>query len=102
MIPLRLKILGYDYEVIIEPNRNRDHGIPQSGSCNPYYQKIWIDGDDRPSDGMPSTLLHEILEAINDHLSLKLEHNVIASLESALYQVLKDNKLVFFEGNNER
>lgn len=40
-------------------------------------------------------LLHEILEFVNDMFELKLEHYKITCLETALYQVLKDNKLRF-------
>ena len=38
-----------------------------------------------------STILHEILEALNGMMELKLEHNQISSLESGLNQVLSDN-----------
>ena len=38
-----------------------------------------------------STLLHEILEALNFHLALKLEHKIIMALEAGLFQVLVDN-----------
>ena len=44
-----------------------------------------------------TTLIHEIIEALNYHLELNLEHNKITSLESGLYQVLKDNKLLNLE-----
>ena len=47
------------------------------------------------NDFQKSVLLHEIIEFINDMLELKLEHRTITCLETALYQVLKDNKLRF-------
>jgi len=40
-----------------------------------------------------STLLHEWLEFIDEMYELKLDHNKIMTLEVALYQLLKDNKL---------
>jgi len=49
--------------------------------------------DDLGEDMRDSTLLHEIIEALNYHLELKLEHNQITSLEAGLYQTLKDNNL---------
>lgn len=44
-----------------------------------------------PEDFQKSVLLHEIIEFINSMLELNLEHRTITSLETALYQVLKDN-----------
>ena len=43
------------------------------------------------------SLLHEVLEAINIHCELGLEHNVIQTLAFQLHQVLKDNNLRFGE-----
>ena len=36
-------------------------------------------------------MLHEIIEAINYHLELEMEHNVRMGLEAALFQVLTAN-----------
>jgi len=47
-----------------------------------------------------ATLIHEIIEALNYHFELGLEHNKIMSLESGLFQVLNDNDIdlsPFFE-----
>ena len=44
-----------------------------------------------PRQQLESTLLHEIIEALNHALELKLEHGAIAGLEAGLYQVLTDN-----------
>lgn len=41
-----------------------------------------------------STLLHEILEFIKHMFELKLEHRDLCCLEVALYQIIKDNKLI--------
>lgn len=43
-----------------------------------------------------TTLIHEIVEAINYLYELNLEHNKIQILEATLYQVLKDNKMIDF------
>jgi hypothetical protein len=95
-IPKKLRIAGYDYEVILDEDRNKDHGVSARGSCNAFYQKIWLDGS-QPFEGLKTTLLHEILEAVNDHYEMGLNHHTICSLETVLYQVLKENRLVFFE-----
>jgi hypothetical protein len=44
---------------------------------------------------MGSTLVHEIIEVINDLNELDLDHGKITILGNQLYQILKDNKLVF-------
>jgi len=45
-----------------------------------------------------ATLLHEILEAINFSYAVKLEHEQIMQLESALFQVLEENFPLWREG----
>lgn len=44
-------------------------------------------------DQSVSSLLHEIIEAINSDLDLKLEHRTICALESSIYQVLKSSRI---------
>ena len=41
------------------------------------------------------TLLHEIIEMINNNLQLQLEHRAIQSLGSVLQQVIVDNPHIF-------
>ncbi len=38
-----------------------------------------------------SVMLHEIIEAINWHLALNLDHSTITQLETGLYQTLTQN-----------
>ncbi len=45
----------------------------------------------KPKEHQESTLIHEILEFINSLYELELEHYKITCLETALYQVIKDN-----------
>jgi hypothetical protein len=42
-----------------------------------------------------ATLLHEVIEVINEENELKLEHRAIQTLATQLFQVLKDNPDVF-------
>jgi hypothetical protein len=46
---------------------------------------------------MMDDLLHEVVEAINCLYDLPLNHQTITTLAEALHQVLRDNRLVFFE-----
>ncbi len=38
-----------------------------------------------------AVLIHEIVEVLNFDLELKLQHEILSSLASALYQVIRDN-----------
>ena len=94
-----LKILGYDYTV--GSFSAKESNATNCGFCVFSEQHIGIDQDLSP-DMKNSTLLHEIIEALNFHLELKLEHSAITALEGGLYQVLKDNKLGNFSQFFER
>lgn len=91
-IPKKLKIGGYDIEVIIENNRTKERGTDFYGSAVCHHNKIFLDGSVHKQI-QESTLLHEIIEIINFHYQLKLEHRTITLLETSLYQVLEDNPL---------
>ena len=84
-----MKILGYDYRiergVLSEPDQ-----IDCVGWLHRRKQIIQV-ASDLTEAGYASALLHEILEALSYHLGLKLEHNIIMSLEAALFQVLMAN-----------
>lgn len=82
-----MKILGYDYR--IERTVPVDE-ISCFGRMHARTQVIQV-ACDLTEAGYTSALLHEILEALNYHLELKLEHRAIMSLEAGLYQVLVEN-----------
>jgi len=83
-----LKILGFNYEVkVVEPNEMNE-GI--NGICDDVNLNILI----KRNKIMVSTLIHEIIEALNTNLDFGFEHRVILQLESGVYQVLVDNKLL--------
>jgi len=90
-IPRQIKIGGHIYEVRVEAGR--DIGSPNCGTCQPAQNKIYIDIT-QPLTQQESTLLHEVIEAINWQQKIGLEENQICQLETGLYQVLKDNKLL--------
>ena len=89
-IPDRLKILGLDYTVKLLD----DNETGWFGSHNGSTQIIRLNINKHP-DQIASTLLHEIIEALNMHCELALTHNQMSALEAGLYQVLKGNKLSF-------
>lgn len=91
---MHLKILGYDYEVQVIDSTQ--YNGSNCGFCDSLNNKIRL-SDDLSPDMAGSTLLHEILEALNYHLEIKLEHSQLTSIEAGLYQVLKDNNLGRFD-----
>ncbi len=90
-IPKKLKMFGHKITVKYEANYARDEN--RLGSSCGQTLEIKLDPGLSPSS-IESTLIHEIIEQINWHLELKLEHSTISQLEAGLYQVLKDNKLI--------
>lgn len=95
-IPEKIKILGHDYAVVMVDLNETD----TYGNMNPSTNVIRLNKNKAQSQ-IDSTLLHEILEALNQGLELRLEHNQISSLEAGIYQVFKDNKLHFDEGDEK-
>lgn len=92
-IPKKIKVAGYNMEVVMINDRTSDHGDSSPATFNSRRGKIWIDKA-QSREQQESSLIHEILEALDYHYELKLEHRTISILETALYQVLKDNKLI--------
>jgi len=84
-----MKILGYDYTVSYLP-RVKEGGADASGCCTVTRQTILVDRD-QVRQCMESTVLHEIIEALNKHLSLGLEHPIMERLEAGLYTVFRDS-----------
>ena len=89
-LPKKLKILGHIYTVTIQ-NENKTANS-NLGTHWGKENKIWINSN-QCQEMLESCLLHESLEAINYHLELKLKHEMIMRLETALYQLLKENPL---------
>lgn len=78
-----MRILGYTYQV------ERIPALGAMGRCDVALQIIRIDAN-LPADQARSTMLHEIIEALNHALEMDLPHGVICQLEAGLYQVLVD------------
>lgn len=91
-IPKQVKIAGYTYNVSNDKNLSRDYNANGMSCANDLT--IQIDNS-LPQQNQESTLLHEIIEQINYRYEFGLEHNKITILETALYQVIQDNKEIF-------
>lgn len=79
-----MKILGYNYELA---QRN---DLESMGRLWTAKMRIEIQ-DSLCRQQKVSTVLHEVLEALNEHLQLGLTHPAIMGVESGIYQVLTDN-----------
>lgn len=93
-IPDKVKIGAYNYSIIIDDKLALKNGTQGTQCANTL--EIKLDAG-IALQNRESTLLHEIIEAINYHYELKIEHHVISTLESTLYQVIKDNPDIFKE-----
>jgi hypothetical protein len=89
VIPKSINILGHAFKIVHLDVSDIDN----IGTMDPKHSVI------RLSTGMPqsvqeSVLMHEIVEAINSHLELKLEHPQITALSTVIFQVLRENKML--------
>ena len=91
-IPTKLKIGGHLCDIIYD-DTYKEHGDTHAGTTIPAYTKIFISTIASKSV-QEETLIHEIIEFINNGNDLQLSHQSISTLGECLYQVLKDNKLI--------
>ncbi len=89
-MPDNIKIGGINYKIIpVDPKISESYGKVVFESAS-----IHLDETLEPDMAL-ATLLHEVIEVINEENELKLEHRAIQTLGTQLFQVLKDNKGVF-------
>lgn len=92
-IPKKIKICGHWFDIKQIKDRDmKDGGGPPASSYS-RNNRIWIDLRQAPSR-IESCLIHEIIEMLNYDYQWNLEHKTISQIESGIYQVLKDNKLL--------
>jgi len=90
-----LKILGFKYEIkIVEPNEMNE-GL--DGICDDTNLTILV----KRNKIMVSTLIHEIIEAINTNMDFQWDHDIILQLETSLRSILLDNNLLNLKKINE-
>ena len=82
-----MQILGYNYKLLkVDEHRK----IDAFGRLLHDVLEIQI-ASNLAQQQLVSTVLHEIIEALNYHLGLGLRHDAIMALESGLYQTLTTN-----------
>ena len=85
-----LRILGINYPVqFVTPNIGRDEA--PLGECHTGGTTIIINAGDNSDEHQKSVVLHEIIEALNYRMELKLKHRQISQLEAGLFSVLVEN-----------
>jgi len=84
---MKVKILGHSYNVFFDSDRTDRN---EYGNCISSELRISIDNN-TPKSWQNETLIHEIAEAINAHLDLKLEHSTINRVGSIIHQITESN-----------
>jgi len=98
-IPTKIKIGGFNFEIVQESKDTNAGGFV--GLCQ--YDQLRISlANNYPKQRIEACFLHEILHACFHNTSLDSvkeisanEEHIIDALSTALYQVLRDNKLDF-------
>lgn len=91
MLPETLNIQGKHFNITYK-DKLADNNMVYCGCAYVDDQRIEINTA-YPVECQESTLLHEVIEVINDLNELGLKHWQICVLETGLYQVLKENKI---------
>lgn len=90
-LPNKLKILGFNYTIdYLDTSKKMIDAV--SGAHRQSDLKIFID-DTNHREYQESTLIHEIIESIDESNELGLEHQTISILEAGIYQTFKDNDM---------
>lgn len=91
-IPEQLQIMGHKYTIYKSNTLNVTDNT--SAMVNTSLHHIIIDNNFSESC-QREALLHEIIEAMNYHMELELEHHKITALSEGLFAVLHNNGLTF-------
>lgn len=101
-IPEQVNILGITYKVKITEDiktdtkpyiYDGDEKTDYAGYFSSSALTIFLDKH-TARQNMESVFIHEVIEIINHHLALNLQHDNIDRLEVALYHVLTNNNIL--------
>lgn len=93
-LPKGIKIGAFNWRIVKDLHLGAGRG--RFGEMRQGEQEIAL-GDPLTEERQGETLLHEIIEVINAENEFKLEHHIITSLAYQLHQVLRENRLAFFD-----
>ena len=98
---LTISVLGIPHKVIIQQFSDSNKDFTAFGETDISTGEIFINSI-HPADRQIKTLVHEILEVINEHLEIGLSHNKITQLETGLYTSLDGiGKFIQFVDHSE-
>lgn len=92
MRPAKVKVIGKTYAVRYVTGSPLEEG--DTGECD-YDAAIISIRDGIESQLERSSLLHEVLHALDDQLNLRLTEKQIEGLENGLFQIAVDNPRFF-------
>lgn len=84
ILPNEINILGHKYKIV------QVDDMENLGTCNTNDCIITLNMSQSDSQ-LLDTLLHEIIEAFNIHLEMKLKHRNIQALGACFHQVFNEN-----------
>ena len=90
-IPKSIKIGGHDVEILLTD----DVSMNKSGELRNWKNLIKINNDGFSESVQAESLMHEILEAINENHQLELPHHVIMTLADQIFAIIRNNNLDF-------
>lgn len=90
---MKIKIAGYSINVIEDPNLIANES--RLGEYSPFLQQIKL-ASHLTEQQKTETLIHEVLEAVNDIYELNLDHDEqLCKLSVVLHQIIVDNYELF-------
>lgn len=92
-IPEKIKVLYKDYTVEETVNLH-DNGRDLYGQIHYLPEKILLNADAK-EEQKKSTLLHELVHAMDEIYNIELNENQVDKLGNALYMLQKDNPELF-------
>lgn len=92
-IPEKIKVLYKDYTVEETVNLH-DNGRDLYGQIHYLPEKILLNADAK-EEQKKSTLLHELVHAMDEIYNIELNENQVDKLGNALYMLQKDNPKLF-------
>ena len=92
-IPDRVKIMGHEYLVIMDPLLFAREDVGSGKACANSLEITLSPGV--PESRKAETFLHEIIEMVKYTLQITIEHKDLSALSEGLFTVIRDNGLDF-------
>jgi len=91
-IPDSIKLGGHTIKIEKVMTKDIDNG----GEFRDYFNLIKLRNNfDSPESSIAECFLHEIIQAIRVKNNLEIDHTHLTVLSEVLFQVLRDNELIF-------